>query len=125
MMERLTGLSFDEICERLERNRAASVCDICHGIGDPSNCPGLMVNELGVMAVLEKNKKAEAKLRDIMDWPEKELRGFAYFYAIQIDRPDAETGSAIVAFGDRPENESIMRQVDKYIAEGVIGGQWN
>ena len=122
-MERnLPNLSLDEICERLENGRLAGACGGCHGLGTP-NCPGLLVSEIGVMAMCEGNKEAEAKLRDIMEWPEKELRGIAYFYAVVVENPSEETANAIVSFGARPENQEIMRRVDEVINRGVVGNR--
>jgi hypothetical protein len=119
-MERnLPKLSLDEVCERLENSRLAGACGGCHSAGTP-NCPGLLVNEIGVMAVYEGSKKAEAKLRDIMEWPEEELRGVAYFYAVLLEPPDEEMANAIVAFGARPENQEIMKRVDEYFKTGIL-----
>jgi len=111
-MERQTKLSFEEICECLEQNRRMSVCGACHG-GTLPYPPCLLVNELGVIAADEGSKEAEAKLRDILGWPQKELCGYAYMYLTQMEHPDNETMNAMLAFAQKPENEEIMELVNE------------
>lgn len=121
-MPRQTELSLEDICYYLEQSRLTGGCGACHG-GSLPYPPCLLVNELGTIAMEERNKEAEAKLRDIMEWPQDELRVIAYFYAMFVDNPSEETANAIVAFGAKPENQEIMKRIDEVINRGVVGNR--
>jgi len=111
-MERQTDLSLEDICAHLEQAKLTGGCGACHG-GTLPYPPCLLANELGVIAVDGGSKKAEAKLRDILGWPQEELRGIAYMCLTGIEKPDEETANALLAFAQRPENEEIMEWVDE------------
>ena len=113
-MKRQTDLCFEDICAYLEQSRLTGGCGACHG-GSLPYPPCLLVNELGVFAINGGSKEAEAKLRDILDWPQDELRAIAYMCLASIEMPGRETGSAMLAFAQRPENEEILCFVDRQL----------
>ncbi|MEK7211256.1 MAG: hypothetical protein AAB731_01345 [Patescibacteria group bacterium] len=111
-MTRQTELSLEDICAYLEQSRLSGECGACHGGALPYP-PCLLVNELGVLAVNEGNKEAEAKLRDILDWEQDELRAIAYLCLTQVEKLDEETASALLFFAQKLENEDIMEWADE------------